>query len=936
MRLYAKFRRIFACVLLIFVLFSTILPVSAEEEEQQTIRVGYFYFDGYHMMDEDGVRSGYGYDLLRLVARYINVDYEYVGYDLGWDDMLTMLEDGTIDVVTTAHATPEQLNEFAFSKAIGTSSAMLTVRQDNATIQSYNYPTYEGMLVGMLENNSRNEDLEHFAQEHEFSYNPVYFSTTSALEQALQAGIVDAAFTSSLRRTQNERVLNSFAQSNFYAIVRKDDTALLEKINYAIDQLDAAEGDWKTTLTNRYYDHLDEKVLDFTKEEQALIRQYANGEKAFTVSVCTDKKPYAYVEDGQAKGILVDYFAMLAEYVGIPYTLVVPASHDEYAYMYEHSGTIDAFIDGSYLSEYDAEEADFTLTAPYTTVRFAMVMRRDFSGTLSTLAISQSQGLLGIEDELAPDASRILVSTCEDAMETVLNRNADAAVVYLHTAQQYVNQDAQGLLTYTTRQDPTRDYAIAFASKANRALAGIFTKAIYAMPEGTFEDLAAQYTSYAVSDIDLITWIRVYPLTFAAILVGFFMLVLLAVLLFERQKAISIEQKRTEEYSALAKRAEHANRAKSEFLANVSHDIRTPMNAIVGITDLMAHHPDTTPALRDYLRKVRSSSRHLLSLIDDVLDMSRIESDKIKLNPETLSLHEQIEQVETIARENAQARNQEFIVDAPPLKHDSVIADGLKLRRVLLNLLSNSVKYTQVGGRISLSIEEFAAPDPAYASFRIDVVDNGCGMSKEFVARIFEPFARSEASVTNKIQGTGLGMSITKGILDAMGGTINVKSVPNVGTRFTVELTLPIAETPATTPKSTAPEVSLAGKHFLCAEDNDLNAEIMRALLSSRGATCDIYPNGAALMEIFGDLAPDAYDAVLLDVQMPIMNGLETARAIRASSNPLGKTIPIIALSANAYAEDVQRSTEAGMDAHLSKPLDMQQLEKAIQTLCHT
>ena len=500
--------------------------------------------------------------------------------------------------------------------------------------------------------------------------------------------------------------------------------------------------------------------------------------------------------------------------------------------------------------------------------------------------------------------------------------------------------------------------------------------------------------------------------------------------------------------------AEKATKAKSEFLSNMSHDIRTPMNAIVGITDLMAHEADTSDKMHTYIEKVRMSSRHLLSLINDILDMSKIESSEVALNQDSISLAEQIGQVDSIIRSQTNERGQTFCIRVHTIAHEYLIGDGVRLRQIFINLLSNAVKYTPYGGKIDFDFAELPCDVPDHATYRITVEDNGYGMTPEFVRHIFEPFTRAENSMTNKVQGTGLGMAITKNIVDLMGGTITVQSEVNKGSRFEVTLTFPIDDNAdmrtdlgaavlisddevlrgniaaamrevnvrfrAVSTKEEAAKLmetqkidivlvgghltdtglaervafirraakgpiliffvdyvqpeeiegvvaacgidgliprpfflsnllrsieriknagaleeergsALKGKHFLCAEDNGLNAEILEAILDMNGAKCTIYPNGEKLVNAFATVQPGDYDAILMDVQMPVMNGLEATRAIRGGENPLGRTIPIIAMTANAFTEDIQQCLDAGMDAHVSKPLDVAVLERTLR-----
>lgn len=532
----------------------------------------------------------------------------------------------------------------------------------------------------------------------------------------------------------------------------------------------------------------------------------------------------------------------------------------------------------------------------------------------------------------------------------------------------------------------------------------------------------------------------------------------------ELTKAVHIAEEATRRAEIASERAElamveaqTANKAKTDFLSNMSHDIRTPMNAIVGITNLMAHEKEDSEKLDIYIQKVQSSSKHLLSLINDVLDMSKIESSEVTLNTEQINIAEQVGQIDSIIRPQVEERKQTLAVHVHKIVHEAVIGDSVRLRQVFINLLSNAVKYTPDGGMISLDIAELTCEKSGYAKYSITVTDNGYGMKPEFVKHIFEPFTRAENSTTNKIQGTGLGMAITKNIVNLMNGTITVHSEIGKGSRFEVTVMLAIDESveyelPAKnilliadedelicnvdaalresdtifhsvrTQKEaieilTAEKVNvvllgghlhdrtladtvkqirdtakdavlifccdyanqeqahdilstsgadglvtrpfffsnfayvlnqscsedtqmigddtsiLKGMRFLCAEDNDLNAEILEAILDMNGATCTIYPNGQAIVDAFDSVQPGDYDAILMDVQMPVMNGLEATKIIRQSGNPLGKMIPIIAMTANAFSSDVHDCLEAGMNAHVSKPLDIAVLGRTLKSL---
>ena len=382
--------------------------------------------------------------------------------------------------------------------------------------------------------------------------------------------------------------------------------------------------------------------------------------------------------------------------------------------------------------------------------------------------------------------------------------------------------------------------------------------------------------------------------------------------------------------------AENANKAKTDFLSNMSHDIRTPMNAIIGITSLIRHDAGNKAKVIEYADKIDISSQHLLGIINDVLDMSKIEAGKTVFKYSDFSILDFVQELDTIFHSQIYEKKQTLTIIKESIRHEWVNGDQVHLMQIFSNLLSNAIKYTQEGGKIQFLVEECETKSSVYAKYRFLVSDNGMGMSADFKETIFDPFTRAESSVTNKIQGTGLGMAITRNLVEAMGGTIDVESEPGQGSCFEVLIDLKIAENRTVALAAQEDERDgniLQGMRFLCAEDNELNAEILTELLKIEGAECTICENGEEILKAFEQSAPGDYDMILMDVQMPVMNGYEATKAIRRSSHKLAKTIPIIAMTANAFSEDIQHSLAAGMNAHVSKPVEMKVLEKTIRSI---
>lgn len=751
----------------------------------------------------------------------------------------------------------------------------------------------------------------------------------------LQDGTVDAIVTSSLRRINNERILEKFGSSDFYVIVKKGNTELLNQINYAIDQMNAAEGNWKTTLYNKNYESAQAKNLEYTEEEQRIIAQYSKDNPLHILCDPT-RYPYSYTENGEVKGILPDYFRKIADYAGLSYEFLVPATRDEYIAYQSAKGTVDISIDARLDTDNYAETKEWGLTAPYITMRMARVTRKDFDGNIHVVATVDQTAAKSIEDAVAPGAEKLMCSTRQEMMEAVRDGKADAAFVYYYMAQAFVNGDTTGTMTYTLQAQPTFSYRMVVSSTENHALAGILTKAMYAMPENLVEDLAAQYTAYKATNLTFADMIRLHPV--AALLIIVFIscmavtLIIIMSRLQTRRKLQLAAQQKAEEMTTLAEQAQAASKAKSVFLSNMSHDIRTPMNAIIGFTNI-ALHQDSVPEIHNCLKKIEDSSDHLLSLLNDILDLSRIESGKVVFSPVPADITAVTDSAIEIINGTLLNRSLNFEVHREPMENPYVMTEPVRIREILVNILNNAVKFTNDGGTIRLDVSNRPGADAQHRVVCYRVQDTGVGMSEEFLTKLFDEFAQEQNDARTQYKGTGLGMPITKGYVEMMGGTIAVESKKGVGTTFTVEIPMELTSSEKVEKtKKPAKRKSLKGIKVLLAEDNDLNAELATILLEDSEMIVTHAADGQEVVDLFANHPAGTYDIILMDIMMPKMDGLQAAKAIRAmqAERPDAEEIPIIALSANAFAEDVQTSLDAGMNGHISKPLNVAEVAKAI------
>ena len=1050
-------KRWLIAVLCFFLVLSGLMPVSAadvsatNEAINKRVKAGIFYFDGYHTEDEDGKLSGYGIELLQMISQYSHLNFDYVGYDKSWNDMLEMLENGEIDIVTSARKTSDREAKFAFSYPIGRNSTILSVLTDNTKFQSGDYETYNGMCIGLLQGSSQNNKLPEFAEEKQFSYEIKEYEDSQQLEAALKNGSVDAILSSNLRKLEDERVLDTLQTDNFYAIVRKEDTALLQEINYAIEQMNINEGDWSNSLFFKYYEAVSSSEFAFTEREKAYIQDVLEGKKQITVTSIGDRIPYSYVEDGQLKGIIPDYFAKVMALCNLPYEVFIPENREDY-YNTANTNGVDIVIDRR-TSDLTTEENQYRgfNTDVYMTAGVSMVTKNDFTGEAKTIAVANIQGEEPLEAGIVDHAEILYYDTREDALQAVLNGKADAAYVYTYTAQIFVNKDVTNSLQYSVVNDVKLEFQMYVRETCDHELVTILNKCLNQMPEDTLNQLISEYTSYTPQDLTFVQYMRANPDKLILFVFGvvFVVAVILVLVLRARMK------------EKILLTAQQASRAKTAFLNNMSHDIRTPMNAIIGFTTLAIKHIDSRETVNNYLNKIMTSSKYLLSLINHVLDMSRIESGKVTIQEEEVNLPEIVQDLKTIVQSDIKAKQFNFYIDVQDVTNETIICDKLRLNQVLLNILSNAMKYTNSGGTIRFGIIQTDCDSNGYASYQFRIKDNGIGMSESFLKRLFEPFEREQTSTVSGIQGTGLGLAITKNIIDIMHGTVDVKSEVGKGTEFIVSFRFQtvnqsdntdhlenmqnqrvlIVDDDINTCKSVGKMISsmgmisdyttqgkdavaqtelaieenrpynvyiidsnmsdmngievvrklrkvigdtqamiilaaydwadieaqakeagvtafcskpiflselhtiltasytasenntkddtqniLKGKRILLVEDNEINQEIAKGILEDSGLVIDAVDDGTKAVEVMENAEPGTYDLILMDIQMPIMDGYEATRQIRALEDPIQSTVPIVAMTANVFSDDKQKAIDVGMNGHITKPIDVVKL----------
>ena len=935
---------VFCCTL--FILLTTIAPAAGEQtHERRTVRVGVLAQDGLCQKDANGNLAGYTIDLWHMANRYMDVKVEYIGYGKNWSELMQMLQNGELDILTNAQKSTEREQSFAFTKPTGITSGLLNVRADNTKFVAGDYATYNGMRIGTFRKDRSYELFQKWAQGKGFTYQTTFYDTSPELYAAFYRGEVEAIIANSFRKPDGERTLDMFYTNNIYGIVRKDDTQLLNEFNYAINQMNANEGDWVHRLIYKYVNQTSAVQTTFSQREQELIRQYQSGEKKLVVGVWTDRAPLSYVEDGKLKGILPDLFAKIMQKADIPYTIKLPKDKADYEKMCL-DGSVDVIMDWRHDNIPLAEERDYALSKKYLDTRIVLLKRNTLKGQPHTFAVENTTRLSNVEEKLVDDANIFLTNNVDESVRAVAYGKADATYLYYYMALYYLNQGSYKNLVYEILDNPGPDVHIAFSAGVSHELSGIISKCISQISNEERTQIINKYTTFQPQNMDFVTYIAYNPhmtlLFFVFILAISLGFLLMYMRLHEKKRLLAQEQAYAVKQEQLAEAAQAANKSKTSFLFNMSHDIRTPMNAIIGFANLAQNAKCSTEQMHSYLSKILVASQHLLSLINDILEMSRIESGKITLEPVPTSWNEMLQELQTIMQEQIESKKQSFTISIAPLTHDYVMIDKLRMEQVLVNLVSNASKYTPERSSIRVELAQYPAAKPGCALYKLSVIDNGMGMSEDFVKKIFSPFERANNSTVSKIQGTGLGMSITKSIVDLANGTIDVKSKLGEGTEIIVAVTLCLctdAETAARNAKqldkqqAQAEQPDFKGKRLLVVEDNKLNREITVTILEQTGIITEQAEDGSVAVKMVQEAAPGYYDLILMDIQMPIMDGYEATKQIRALPDKRLAQLPIIAVSANAFEEDKKASLAAGMDGHIAKPINVPDLFALMQKL---
>lgn len=927
------------CALLsLLLLLSAVLPVKAAAETApvKVVRVGSFE-DTFNYCNEKGARKGYGYELLQTLSGYTGWQFEYVTCD--WSDCFEKLENGEIDIMGGISYTEDRAEEMLFSdEPMGEEKYYLYADLSRADISASNFKTLNGKKVGVLMGTEPEVMLTEWEKKYGIKTQHVNISNNEDVQQKLANHEIDCfvSLEESLWAELGISTITRVGKSSIYYVLNKDRSDLKEELDNAMRALDEEAPFYTADLCKKYFS-LDYKPI-LTGEEKAWLRKHG----AIRMGFLTSDSGVSTFDPatGEITGTITDYIQFAADCLGnqkLEFQLV--GYDDKEAELNAlKSGEIDMIFHFDQ-SPNLAEEYRVARTNTTWTANMMVVTNQQLFTENKVNRVAVPQNKISLTRYIAfyyPQWEIVDCDTQEDAIKLVKDGQADCFIIGVSSEAKY--SKIYGFYSVPLPNPANSCFAV---NSGNRSLLSILNKTIKAMPANMLTSSLAMHKS-SLRKVTLSEFIKdnfVMVLLVGSIAVAVILLTILQLLRKARKaeaaarKAADDTQELNAKLQVAVENAESANRAKSTFLFNMSHDIRTPMNVIIGYADLASRHSDDPAKLKKYMENIQVCGQNLLMLLNNVLDLARIENDKTEMEYSVSDIDKDFRNCIAMFRNLADSKGQTLMVTTQ-LLHPYIYADIPHLTEVCTNLVSNAVKYTGAGGTIRCDVTQKPGEKESWCNMVITVADNGIGMSQEFQKHIFEPFERERTSTVSKVEGSGIGMGIVKKLVGLMGGTVEVESRIGVGSTFTVTIPCRIAsEDEIQAKRETGPsdQKSLFGVKILLAEDNDLNAEIAVELLQEEGCTVDRAKDGVECVDMLEKAANGTYQLILMDIQMPVMNGYDTTKKIRRMDDPQKADIPIIAMTANAFSEDKQAALDAGMNDHIAKPINMNVLVPTIQ-----
>ena len=923
-------RKSVCAMLCLLLLLSVVLPVkaAAETAPAKVVRVGSFE-DTFNYCNEKGARKGYGYELLETLSGYTGWQFEYVTCD--WSDCFEKLENGEIDIMGGISYTEDRAEEMLFSdEPMGEEKYYLYADLSRADISASDFKTLDGKKIGVVMGTEPEVMLTEWEEKHDIKTQHVNISNNEDVKQKLANHEIDCfvSLEESYWAELGISTITRVGKSSIYYVLNKDCPDLKEELDNAMHALDEEAPFYTADLCKKYFS-LDYKPI-LTGEEKAWLKEHGAIRMGFLTS---DRGVSTYdPATGEITGTITDYIQFAADCLGnqeLEFQLV--GYDDKEAELNAlKSGEIDMIFHFDQ-SPNLAEEYRLARTNTTWTANMMVVTNKQLFIENQVNRVAVPQNKISLTRYIAfyyPQWEIVDCDTQEDAIKLVKDGQADCFVTGVSSEEKYSKN--HGFYSVPLPNPANSCFAV---KSGNRSLLSILNKTIKAMPTNMLTSSLAMHKSSS-RKVTLSEFIKdnfFMVLLVSSIAVAAILLTILKLLQKARKaeaaakKAANDTQELNAKLQIAVENAESANRAKSTFLFNMSHDIRTPMNAIIGYADLASRHSDDPAKLKKYMENIQVCGQNLLMLLNNVLDLARIENDKTEMEYSVSDVDKDFRNCVAMFRNQADSKGQTLMVTTQ-LQYPYVYVDIPHLTEVCTNLVSNAVKYTGAGGTIRCDVTQKPGEKEGWCDTVITVADNGIGMSQEFQKHIFEPFERERTSTVSKVEGSGIGMGIVKKLVGLMGGTVAVESKIGVGSKFTVTIPCRIAsedETQAKRETSPSDQKCLCGTRILLTEDNDLNAEIATELLQEEGCTVDRAKDGVECVDMLEKAANGTYQLILMDIQMPVMNGYDAAKKIRRMEDPQKANIPIIAMTANAFSEDKQAALDAGMNDHIAKPINM-------------
>ena len=922
--------RSICAMLCLLLLLPALFPVKAAAETvpAKVVRVGSFE-DTFNYVNEKGIRKGYGYELLQTLSGYTGWQLEYVTCD--WSDCFEKLKNGEIDIMGDISYTEDRTEEMLFSdEPMGEEKDYLYADLSREDITASDFKTLNGKKIGVLMGTEPEVMLTEWEEKYDLKTQHVNISNNEDAKQKLANHEIDC-FVSMEESFWTELGISTITRvgsSDIYYAINKDRADIKEELDNAMRALEDADPFYTADLYKRYFSMDYTPIL--TGEEKAWLKKHGAIRMGFLTG---DSGVSVYdPSTGELTGTITDYIRFAKDCLGNQELEFQMVGYDSQKAELDalKSGEIDMVFHFDQSPNLAEEYRVACTNTTWTSNMMAVTNKEHFNETQAN-RVAVPQNKISLTRYLAvyyPQWEIVDCAAQEDAARLVKDGQADCFVT---------GTGSEG--TYNKKYDfysvplPSPAKSCFAVNSGNGILLSILNKTIKAMPANMLTASLAMYKS-AARKVTLGEFIRdnfVKVLLVSSIFVAVILLMILKLLQKARKaeaaarKAANDTQELNAKLQIAAENAESANRAKSTFLFNMSHDIRTPMNAIIGYADLASRHSDDPAKLKKYMENIQVCGQNLLMLLNNVLDLARIENDKTEMEYSVSDVEKDFRNCIAMFRNQADSKGQTLTVTTQ-LPYPYIYADIPHLTEVCTNLVSNAVKYTGAGGTIRCGVTQKPGEKKGWCDTVVTVADNGIGMSQEFQQHIFEPFERERTSTVSKVEGSGIGMGIVKKLVGLMGGTVEVESKIGVGSTFTVTIPCRIAseeEAQAKRAADPADRESLRGTRILLTEDNDLNAEIATELLQEEGCTVDRAKDGVECVDMLEKAANGTYQMILMDVQMPVMNGYDATKKIRRMDDPQKANIPIVAMTANAFSEDKQVALDAGMNDHIAKPINM-------------